>query len=121
MMFSCKKFLLAPACLFWVLIGSIGLRAQPAPANNGFANGWAISGVIVTTNGTTQGANKEPGEPNHAGNVGARSVWFNWTAPATAQIQVDTIGSVGGFFNDTLLAVYTGDAVNALTEVASND
>src|SRR5947209_6993540 len=83
------------------LLATISAQAQ-APANDNFANAWTISGVLVTTNGTTFGASKEAGEPNHAGNGGARSVWFNWTAPATAPVQLDTIGSSGGFQNDTL-------------------
>ena len=104
------------------VLGLLGtLTAQAQPANDNFANAWTISGVLVTTNGTTAGASKESGEPNHAGNAGSHSVWFNWTAPATAPVQLDTIGSSGGFFNDTLLAVYTGDAANALTPIAANN
>jgi len=101
------------------LLAAFSAIAQPA--NDNFANAWVLSGAVVTTNGTTAQATKEPGEPNHAGNAGARSVWFTWTAPKSAQVRMDTIGSTGGFNNDTLLAVYTGDAVNALTAVASND
>src|SRR2546421_8449156 len=108
------------ACLSLSAIATVSAQAQ-APANDNFANAWTISGVLVTTNGTTAGASKEAGEPNHAGNAGARSVWFNWTAPATAPVQLDTIGSSGGFNNNTLLAVYTGTAVNALTPIASNN
>ena len=97
------------------------LSATAQPANDNFANAWTLTGTVVTTNGTSQQASKEPGEPNHAGNAGARSVWFNWTAPKSGQIRMDTIGSTGGFNNDTLLAVYTGDSVSALTPIASND
>ena len=44
-------------------------------------------------------------------------MWFRWTAPVTGETTIETCGSD----LDTLLAAYTGDAVNALTEVASND
>jgi hypothetical protein len=49
--------------------------------------------------------------------TGGQSVWGNWTAPASGQVTFDTLDS--GF--DTLLAVYVGDSVDALTPVASND
>jgi hypothetical protein len=62
-------------------------------------------------------ATKQAGEPNHAGNAGGHSVWFKWTAPSSGQVGIDTCDS--SF--DTLLAVYTGSAVNNLTPIASND
>src|SRR4051794_18221168 len=96
------------------------LAALPAiaqPANNNFTDGWLLSGTTVTTNGNSNGATKETGEPNHAGFTGGRSVWFVWTAPVTAATRINTIGS--GF--NTLLGVYTGNAVNSLTTIASND
>ena len=57
------------------------------------------------------------GEPNHANAPGGHSIWFKWTAPTTGTKTFDTMGS--GF--DTVLGVYTGTAVNALTLVAGND
>ena len=66
--------------------------------------------------GTNVGATKEPGEPNHAGNSGGKSVWWSWTAPVSGNVSVTTVGS--SF--DTLLAVYTGTALSNLTGIASN-
>jgi len=60
-------------------------------------------------------ATKEPGEPNHAGDVGGHSLWYSWTATSSNPVTFDTIGS--SF--DTLLAVYTGNAVNSLTLAAA--
>jgi hypothetical protein len=90
-----------------------------APANDNFANATKISGTSVTLTGTNVGATKETGEPNHAGNSGGHSVWWTWTAPARGTVSIDTTGS--NF--DTLLAVYTGTKVSALTAVTngSND
>src|SRR4026207_173568 len=59
--------------------------AQAQPANNAFASAWTLSGASVSTNGNSANASKETGEPNHAGNAGARSVWFNWIAPRDGQ------------------------------------
>ena len=90
--------------------------AVAQPANNNFAAAFVTSGNIVITNGTTIGASKEAGEPNHAGNQGGNSVWYNWTPSKS--------GEVAAFLSDTsffpLLAVYTGNAVNALTQVGSS-
>jgi len=63
------------------------------------------------------GATKEPGEPNHANIAGGTSLWWTWTAPTSAIVMLDTAGS--SF--DTLLAVYTGNSLDSLTPVASND
>jgi hypothetical protein len=57
------------------------------------------------------------GEPQHAGNIGGRSLWWNWQAPSDGSVLLSTEGSAF----DTLLASYTGDLVNLLTPVASND
>src|SRR3954463_16264776 len=103
---SIKPFLCAAGACALALLGEQGAQAQPA--NDNFANAWLLSGAVVTTNGTTAGASKETGEPNHAGNIGGRSIWFNWIAPRSGQIRIDTIGSASGFNgSDTLLAVYT--------------
>jgi hypothetical protein len=64
-------------------------------------------------------AGREPGEPNHAGQPGGHSVWYLWTAPVSAQVVISTCDSFEGF--DTLLGVYTGSGLGALTSVASND
>jgi hypothetical protein len=87
------------------------------PANDFFASAIALTGASGTVNGSTVAATKEPGEPAHAGNAGGASVWYRWTAPASATVTIETAGS--SF--DTLLAVYRGSTVNALTQVAAND
>ena len=88
-----------------------------APANDNFANRIVLSGSSITVTGTNVNATKEAGEPNHGGNAGGKSVWYSWTAPSTGVVSIDTHGS--SF--DTLLGVYTGTSVAALTTVASND
>lgn len=62
-------------------------------------------------------AAKEPGEPDHAGNPGGKSLWYCWTATTNRAVTFDTIGS--SF--DTLLAVYTGNSMGTLTLVTNND
>ncbi len=100
--------------------GSISLALSPPvapPANDNFASAFTLTGDAPSTSGTNLSATREPGEPNHAGDPGGHSVWWRWTSTRTGYVSVSTAGS--NF--DTLLAVYTGSAVNALTLVAAND
>jgi hypothetical protein len=87
------------------------------PANDPFSAARVLATATGTTTGTTSFATKEPGEPNHAGYVGGHSIWFCWTAPATGAIAFDTAGSAF----DTVLAVYRGTSVSALTAIAWNN
>ena len=87
------------------------------PTNDNFASAALSSGPSGTTNGINIRATKETGEPNHAGNSGGASVWYNWTAPSSGSVTIDTIGSTF----DTLLGVYTGSSVGSLTTIASDD
>jgi hypothetical protein len=95
---------------------TIGTPNAP-PANDTFANAQLLVGGSPSVTGPSLNATKETGEPNHAGNSGGHSVWYQWTAPNTKPVTIDTVGSS---FN-TLLAVYTGSSVGNLTLVASND
>ena len=100
--------------------GSVNLTwnlTAPAPANDLFAGAATLTGATGTTAGTNVAATKEAGEPGHAGNAGGSSVWYSWTAPVTGTLHLSTQGSTF----DTLLAIYQGSAVGALTPKASND
>jgi titin len=90
-----------------------------SPANDDFANAVALSSIMSTSaSGTNAGATLEAGEAALVAGVPAgRSVWYSWIAPVSGTVTIDTATS--GF--DTLLGVYTGPAVNALAEIASND
>ena len=90
----------------------------PLPgSNNHFTNAILLSGLISTATGLNLSADKEPGEPNHAGYDGGASVWWRWIAPESGATTVDTFGS--SF--DTILGVYVGEAVSQLTTIAGND
>jgi hypothetical protein len=91
------------------------------PSNNNFANAIALGTCPATPiTGSNRFADKEAGEPSHGGNVGGASIWYTWQSPNTANPIRVTIDTVGSDF-DTLLGVYTGAGVNALTFVAGND
>ena len=100
------------------ITGAQGLYGPPGvPANDNFAAAITLSGSSATATGFNTNATKEPGEPNHAGNSGGRSVWWKWTAPSGGVV---TLTAHGSLF-DTTLGVYVGPAVNSLTTITSND
>ncbi|HEV2392942.1 MAG TPA: TlpA disulfide reductase family protein [Verrucomicrobiae bacterium] len=99
-------------------------RAQSPPANDNFVNAIPILSTNITVNGDNDYATKEPGEPDHAGNPGGKSVWWTWQAPAVGYVTISTHGSTSSVWGgplDTLLAVYVGNSVSNVNEIASND
>jgi hypothetical protein len=86
------------------------------PANDNFANATVISGSTGSVQQSTKLSTHESGEPIPAG-CGTPSVWYRWTAPSNGNLTLSTAGS--GY--DTVLGLYTGSAVNALTLVGAND
>jgi hypothetical protein len=98
-------------------------RTTP-PANDGFAAAEPLF-LKQTTEGPLReeagfsidnwGATKEAGEPDHRGDPGGASVWFEWTAPRTGGVFVQTYGGLTS--DKPLLAVYTGASVSTLTPV----
>jgi hypothetical protein len=94
------------------------------PPNDNFASAQTVSGCSGTVTGTNAGATEEPGEPHHIPTNpdgtpadGTHSVWYQWQAPTSASVTFTTAGSN----YDTVLAVYTGTAVNNLVTIGQND
>jgi hypothetical protein len=88
-----------------------------APANDNFESATVISGNSGTATGTNVGATLQTSEPAHGPGGGTHSVWWRWVAPATGQATFDTIGSA----IDTVVAVYAGSPLTALTQISKND
>jgi len=107
------------------LLALFGTNRSHASADT-FANATTI-GINNNNSMETSLLNytSEAGEPNHrpGGSVGAKkSAWWKWTAPANGFCTADTLYYANeSFIFDTVLGVYTGSAVNALTRVAGND
>jgi subtilisin family serine protease len=97
----------------------VSTNAPPVvrPANDNFASASGVTGTSWTRTGSSVNATAETGEPSHAGQAPGFSIWYSWTAPASGAATLSTAGS--NF--DTVLAVYTGSTVGALTPVAAND
>ena len=99
------------------------LYAAPGtiPDNNDFGGATTIILNSATEQfaGTNVAASRESGEPVHAGAnaINGHSVWWKWTAPNSGSVTLTTLGSN----YDSVLAVYTGASVSALSVVAAND
>jgi hypothetical protein len=94
----------------------------PPPANDLFARAFKIPDRLPETNGVVIGGNffasVEVGEPSHAGVAQmGNSVWWNWAPVQSGPILIDTLGSR---FN-TVLAVYTNNALTGLSQVAAGN
>jgi hypothetical protein len=97
-----------------------------APANDDFP-GTALT-LDVAKSYNNQYASKETGEPDHAGNVGGHSLWYQFR-PAISGLYEVTLNvltggqpSGGGILGDlyNLMAVYAGTEFDNLVEVVNS-
>ena len=108
---------IALAAAFLIVLAAPGSASATPPSNDNFANAETISDRFGWVEGDNTEATKEPGEPDHAGNPGGASVWYSWTAPSSGRA---TLNLCYAEF-DSLLAVYVGDDVAQLQQVAADD
>jgi hypothetical protein len=96
----------------------VALEDRTVPTADMFAGATALTGTSLTATGSNIGATGETGEraPLTAADP-INSVWWQWTAPVSGRVEVNTLGSD----LDTILAVWTGTAVNDLTLVDADD
>jgi hypothetical protein len=116
------------ALVFGVLLCSGVTTAQTAPfapANDDFAASRLISSGAGWVSGTIEGATRQAGEPDHYTSnpndaddwLGDHTVWYSWKAPDSGPATIDTcLADI-----DSVLAVYTGSALNTLNRVADNN
>lgn len=97
--------------------GSIRLSLGARPDNDAFATPFDLRGPSASVAATNAQCTTEAGEPRILGNAGGTSLWYRWTAPKSGRFQA----SVHTADFDPLLAVYTGEALDALTLVVAGD
>ncbi len=90
------------------------------PPNDNFADAIDLgSQTPATSTSSNAGATQEPGERKPPfGQADGKSVWWKWTAPATATFEIHTLESE---LLNTALAVYTGTQVDALESIVNNN
>jgi hypothetical protein len=101
------------------ILGPAQAQAAPPP-NDNFANAQVVGpGVPIAVSATTVESTAEPGEPPHFSvNPATHTVWYSWT-PAVSMKAVVDVCDKDPTIGFTTEAVYTGNALNALTLVVS--
>ncbi len=112
--------------LTWSVSHLLVFSSRASTANDNFANAQVIvgnEGMAGTVSDNSFGTGTEGGEPDFESTYGenpnlvGRTVWYRWTAPTNGTVVFETLNSD----YDTVLSVYTGSSVNALTLVAGNN
>ncbi len=99
--------------------GNVSLSLGQSVINDDFSSALEIGGINFRTTSENIAASREISEPEHIKNAfGSKSVWWKWTAPLSGNVTVST--SASNSF-DTILAVYTGESLEDLQLVSSND
>jgi hypothetical protein len=94
------------------------IRGRTAPPNDDFAQRTRLSGARIDLVASNHDATLEFEEPPAGpAEAGSATVWWAWTAPASAAAVIDLHGS--SF--DTALDLYRGDTLESLVPIASND
>jgi outer membrane protein assembly factor BamB/subtilisin family serine protease len=100
--------------------------AANTPPNALFANRTTLVGLdpYTRSNNADSPAALEAGTPS-LGTGAGHPLWWQWTAPENATVEIDTSGTGGGVYPGgsnypTALGVYTGSSLGSLTQVASN-
>lgn len=87
------------------------------PSNDYFTNATVLNALSGSLTNHNYRGSKEAGETNHAGVSGGASLWYQWTPTNSGQAYLEALG-IGV---NTLLGVYTGSSVSALTLTGSDD
>ena len=120
-----KSFLIA--CLsagrILSLLASLALAASRVSAADGsFASPYFIGGTWGVTNVDNSSA-VPSGSIAIGGYVQQRPVWFKFTSPSDGEVTIDTLGSLTSVGQplDTVIAVFGGNNVTNLYQLAAND
>lgn len=93
------------------------VNVAPLPFNDTFAQRGSIRSESGFGQGMNTGTTSEPMEPAHGKQAGGKSIWIDYTAPATGILTLSTVGSAF----DTILAVYSGETLDNLVPIVRDD
>jgi len=96
----------------WGLSGQfrLGVRYTSPPSNDAFADRLPFTEEAT---GTLEGASRETGEPGYQLDPYGSSVWWTWTAPVSGMYEF----TVGTYFDEKRVEVFTGNALETLVPV----
>jgi hypothetical protein len=86
-----------------------------------------LTDLFVLTMETNEATHNPSNPTNHPSLTAGKSAWWKWTPTVSGFCTIDTGATLTygyngpGLMQDTVLSVYTGSAVNALTRIVAND
>jgi len=113
----------APGQLVSPSVETVTIVGTNTPYGLSYTTPVTVDSSWGSTNIDNSSGGAEIGDPIIAGYTPTAPVWVKWTAPADGEVALDTIGSTGtnGLKLDTVLAVFTGNSLSTLSQVAAND
>ncbi len=116
------------------VITLLAMTTDVSRAQTNFASAEALGGFYGTMVNTNNAVVADVGAPPIDGFAPNAPLWYKWTAPQSGVVTIDTIGSTNLVVDtgtnaqeivssnlDTVLAVYTGNSLGTLDQVAAND
>lgn len=97
--------------------GPIDWSLTLEPENDGFSNRVQILGSQYQSTASVSGSSLEPGEANLSANPNAGSIWWTWTANASAQTTISAVPSTA----PVELMVFVGSDLTNLTLITNSD
>jgi outer membrane protein assembly factor BamB/subtilisin family serine protease len=97
--------------------GLVVLNLASSAANDAFASAQQLVGDAPLITTTNLNATSEPRESRVVSGAVGRSLWYEWRAPTNGTFQVSAYSTTA----DPAIGVYTGDAINNLTSIGTND
>jgi uncharacterized delta-60 repeat protein len=98
--------------------------ADVGRAQFNFASAYPLSGDSGSVVNDNTSAVLDGNAPSIAGFPANKPLWYQWMAPASGEVELDTIGSVDDFYGtplNTVLGVFTGTSLTTLNQIAAND
>jgi M6 family metalloprotease-like protein len=97
--------------------GTLGFKLTVVGTPDAFANATVVGAIPFSHSGSTAGATEEGGEPAPSCAPIGKTVWYRFVPGANQTVTFSTAGS--GF--DSVLAVWRGTSLGALTQVGCDD
>ncbi|HUR60471.1 MAG TPA: PQQ-binding-like beta-propeller repeat protein [Opitutaceae bacterium] len=102
--------------------GLVAFTLTSVAVNDLFSLSRVLTGPSIVMEGDNSNATVEPGEPRARSAAGVaigrdKTLWYRWIAPENRAYQI----SADGGTMDPIIAVYTGNALGTLTQVAVDD
>ena len=125
--FGRRLFFAQTAVMVTVMLLVTVMAAVTGKAQTSFYSPLVIGGTSGSTNFSNEAVSPDPKCPEIGGFVPNAPLWFSWTAPKSGEVELDTVGSLSsaGFPQNiplnTVLAVFTGNNITGLSQVAAND